>query len=101
MVIRGNIPVVIILVFGITFICPSLGSGVCIPFEQARNHIGETQCVTGKVLRTEVCAKGVRYLDFCEDYRLCSFSVVVFPHDLKDVGDVQQLAARHSRSEAS
>lgn len=35
---------------------------------------------------------GVHDLDFCEDYQLCPFSVVVFSYDLNNVGDVQQLA---------
>ena len=38
---------------------------------------------------------GVHYLDFCEDYRLCSFSVVIFSYDLKNVGDVRQLAGKN------
>lgn len=42
----------------------------------------------------EAGARGVHYLDFCEDYRLCPFSVVVFSYDLKNVGDVRQLAGR-------
>lgn len=66
----------------------------CFPVEQARNHLGETQCVTGKVLRVEAGSGGVHYLDFCEDYRLCPFSVVVFSHDMKNVGDVRRLAGK-------
>lgn len=71
-----------------------LCSSACIPFDQARRHIGETQCVTGKIVRVEAGAKGVHYLDFCEDYRLCPFSVVVFSYDLKNVGDVRELAGK-------
>jgi hypothetical protein len=66
----------------------------CISFQQAQNHIGETVCVTGKVIRVEEGSRGARYLDFCEDYRLCSFSVVVFSYDLKKIGDVRQLAGK-------
>lgn len=73
---------------------PCLYASNCIPFDQARNHIGETQCVSGKVVRVGVGARGTHYLDFCDDYRLCSFSVVIFSHDLKKVGDVRQLAGR-------
>jgi hypothetical protein len=73
---------------------PTLSSAACIPFVQAQKHIGETQCVTGKVLRIETGIRGVRYLDFCEDYRLCPFSVVIFPYDLKNVGDVRQLEGK-------
>jgi hypothetical protein len=71
-----------------------LCSSACIPFDQALRHIGETQCVTGKIVRVEAGAKGVHYLDFCEDYRLCPFSVVVFSYDLKNVGDVRELAGK-------
>jgi len=37
---------------------------------------------------------GKHYLDFCEDYRLCSFSVVIFSHDLKNIADLRQLAGK-------
>ena len=36
----------------------------------------------------------MKYLDFCEDYRLCTFTVVVFQHDLQKIGDVRQLAGK-------
>src|ERR1700682_5685575 len=73
---------------------PSLSLASCIPFDQARNHLDETQCITGKVIRVQEGDEGTQYLDFCEDYRLCSFTVVVFPYELKKVGDVRQLAGK-------
>lgn len=73
---------------------PSLSLAACIPFDQARNHLDETQCVTGKVVRVQRGERGVNYLDFCEDYRLCTFSVVIFQHDLQKIGDVRQLAGK-------
>jgi hypothetical protein len=78
----------------IALLFPSLSTAACIPFDQARNHLDETQCVTGKVIRVQEGDDGVRYLDFCGDYRLCSFTVVVFAHDLKKIGDVRQLAGK-------
>ena len=69
-------------------------SSSCIPFEQARNHLGETECISGKVIRVKEGNRGVRFLDFCEDYRLCTFTVVVFPYDLKKIGDIRQLAGK-------
>jgi hypothetical protein len=69
-------------------------ASTCLPFDQAQKHIGETQCVTGKVIRVATGAGGTHYLNFCEDYRLCSFSVVIFSHDLKNIGDVRQLAGK-------
>jgi predicted RNA-binding protein len=66
----------------------------CIPFDQAQRHIGEKQCVTGKVLRVESGSNGVHYLDFCDDYRVCPFSVVVFSYDRKNIGDVRELSGK-------
>jgi hypothetical protein len=66
----------------------------CLSIGNAKQHVGETKCVTGKVLRVKAGAKGVHFVDFCEDQMACPFTVVVFPHDLKDVGDVRRLAGR-------
>jgi hypothetical protein len=66
----------------------------CIPIQAAHEHVGETKCVTGKVLRVKVGTRGVHFLDFCEEQMACPFTVVVFPHDLKDVGDVRRLEGR-------
>jgi hypothetical protein len=66
----------------------------CIPIHDASRHVGETKCVTGKVLRVRVGVKGVHFLDFCEDQLACPFTVVIFAHDLRDVGDVRRLEGR-------
>ncbi|MBV8053083.1 MAG: hypothetical protein JOZ80_17990 [Acidobacteriaceae bacterium] len=66
----------------------------CIPVSEAQSHIGETQCVTGKVFRVKAGARGVTFFDFCEDFRVCPFTVVIFPGHLRDIGDVRQLKDR-------
>jgi hypothetical protein len=76
------------------FAAPSLHASDCIPIYEAGKHVGQTKCVAGKVLRVKVGAKGVHFLDFCEEQMACPFSVVVFPSGLKDVGDVRRLAGR-------
>jgi hypothetical protein len=63
----------------------------CIPFDQAADHVGKTACVTGKVLKVAESQSGSLFLDFCEDYRKCPFTVIVFRSDLRDVGDVRTL----------
>jgi len=78
----------------ILLVAPILHASDCIPIYQASQHVGETKCVAGKVLRVKVGAKGVHFLDFCEEQIACPFSVVVFPSGLKDVGDVRRLAGR-------
>ncbi len=81
-----------LLVLALLF--PALSRADCIPISEAKNHVGEVRCVTGKVVRVERGNRGVHYLDFCEDFRVCPFTVVVFPGDLKSVGDVRQLQGR-------
>lgn len=66
----------------------------CLPIREASRHVGETKCITGKVLRVKTGARGVHFIDFCEDQMACPFSVVVFSSDLKDVGDVRRLAGQ-------
>lgn len=63
----------------------------CIPFTEAPDHLGETRCVKGKVVNIGESTGGSLYLNFCDDYKKCAFSVVVFASALKDVGDVRQL----------
>jgi DNA/RNA endonuclease YhcR with UshA esterase domain len=69
-------------------------SGECVPFVDAHQHVGKTQCIRGTILRVEEGTKGVTFLDFCENFDTCPFTVVVFPDDLKHVGDVRQLKGR-------
>jgi small nuclear ribonucleoprotein (snRNP)-like protein len=73
---------------------PSFTYSECIPFDQADKHIGENRCVTGKVIRVEAGEDGAHHLDFCGVRELCPFSVVVYSYDLKNVGDVRQLAGK-------
>ncbi len=72
---------------------PSYASD-CVSISEATKHVGEVKCVEGKVVRVQVGTAGVHYLHFCEDQAACPFYVVVFPHDLKDVGDVRRFAGR-------
>jgi hypothetical protein len=75
------------------FPTPVRASG-CISIQEASHHVGEVKCVTGKVVRVKAGSKGVHFVDFCEEQMACPFTVVVFPSDLKDVGDVRRLEGR-------
>src|SRR5215813_13717999 len=68
----------------------SLFASDCIPIQDAGKHVGETKCVAGKVLHVKM-GQRVHFLDFCEEQMACPFTVVVFSHNLKDVGDVRRL----------
>ena len=75
------------------------GLAECISYSEAMKHIGATKCVSGKVLRVKQGNSGVHFFDFCEDYRGCPFTVVVFPGDLKRVGDIRGLQGRQIETE--
>jgi hypothetical protein len=81
-----------------SFLCLTLLSlqsqAECVPFTEAQKHIGATRCVTGKVLHVKLGNGGVHFFDFCEDFRTCPFTVVVFPSNLKQVGDIRRLEGR-------
>ena len=69
-------------------------SAECVSFTDAHQHIGKTQCVRGTIFNVKEGSKGVTFLDFCENFETCPFTVVVFASDLKHVGDVRQLKGR-------
>jgi len=76
-------------------ILASSAAAECIPFDKAPENIGKTTCVTGKVMKVSQSPRsGTYFLNFCDDYRNCPFTVVVFPKDLRDVGDVTQLEGK-------
>ena len=83
-----------VVLSSIALLLPALAPSECIPFEDTGQHIGATRCVTGKLVRVEEGDQGVTCLDFCQDYRVCPFRVVVFRSDLRNVGDVRQLTGK-------
>ncbi|MGH9567411.1 MAG: hypothetical protein ACRD4I_15625 [Candidatus Angelobacter sp.] len=82
-----------LLLFSSPLFCPAL-QAKCVPFSEALHHVGESRCVTGKIFHVQQGSNGIHYLDFCEDYRACTFTVVIFRGDLKHVGDIRQLQDR-------
>ncbi len=72
----------------------SLSFADCHPYTAAPNHLGEITCIRGKVVKVAIGPTGLHFLNFCDDYKNCPFSVVVFPRDLRDVGDVSTLEGK-------
>ena len=62
------------MLFAALFVTPPIAS----PFKRPGDHIDETKCITGKVIRVKAGPKGVHFLDFCEDQMACPFTVVIF-----------------------
>jgi hypothetical protein len=72
----------------------STAAAKCIPYTEADNKIGDQTCVTGTVVKVAQSNSGTFFLNFCEKYRDCPFTVVVFPSSLKNVGDVRALEGK-------
>ncbi|MBZ5569347.1 MAG: hypothetical protein LAN64_16040 [Acidobacteriia bacterium] len=77
-----------------TVLWSSTAAAKCIPMEEAEKRIGDQACVTGKVVKVAQSKAGTFFLNFCEKYQDCPFTVVVFPSNLKDVGDVRELEGK-------
>ena len=73
-------------------------TGACIPFQDAHKHMGQKQCVTGRVLHV-TRTRSATFLDFCSDYRICPFTVVAFTGDLRRIGDLGGLAGQEIQIE--
>jgi len=66
----------------------------CVSFTEASRHLGMYQCVSGTVLHVESGRNGTKFLSFCQDSGSCPFRVVVFPGDVKKLGNIVQLEGR-------
>ncbi|MGH9454107.1 MAG: hypothetical protein ACRD2O_09090 [Terriglobia bacterium] len=66
----------------------------CVDFRQAVSRIGQSGCVTGQVLRAYTSQAGNTFLDFCQDYRSCPFTSVIFSSDRPRFGDLASIEGR-------
>ena len=67
----------------------------CKPMTEARKYVGDSVCITGKVVKVARSPRsGTHFLNFCDDYKNCPFSVVIFAKDLQRVGDVRELEGK-------
>jgi hypothetical protein len=66
----------------------------CVDFREVGSRIGETGCVSGRVLRVFTSRAGNTFLDFCPDYRNCPFASVIFASDKNKFGVLESLEGR-------
>ena len=78
----------------LTLSASPLTAAECLPIQEAARHIGDTACIAGKVAAVTESHSGTTFINFCEDYRKCPFSVVVFARDLRNIGDVRELVGK-------
>ncbi len=86
---------IVITLVALSGVCSARNASLsdCVSLAEAGKHIGPNGCVRGTVLHVEDGRNGSKILNFCKD-KNCPFTVVVFPADLKKMGDVHQLEGK-------
>lgn len=69
-------------------------SSPCVDIRNAGPLVGTSGCVSGLVLRVYAARTGNTFLDFCQDYRTCPFSSVIFSADKAKFGNLESLQGR-------
>jgi len=65
-----------------------------INYTETLAHIGEYASVRGTLVEAYTSKTGTVFLDFCENYKTCSFSGVIFADDAKKFGDLSRYAGQ-------
>ncbi len=66
----------------------------CVDIRNAGPREGKGGCVAGLILRVYSARTGNTFLDFCQDYRNCPFTSVIFAADKSKFGDLQSLQGK-------
>jgi hypothetical protein len=66
----------------------------CVDIRNAEPLEGKSGCVAGLVLRVYSSRAGNTFLDFCQDYRSCPFTSVIFASDKAKFGDLESLQGK-------
>lgn len=66
----------------------------CEDIRKASSLEGKNGCITGLVQRVYTSHSGNSFLDFCQDYRACPFTSVIFAADKSKFGDVGSLQGK-------
>jgi len=65
-----------------------------IDYIDAPAHIGSLASVRGMLVEAYTSKNGTVFLDFCESYKTCPFSGVIFADDTKAFGDLSRLVGK-------
>jgi micrococcal nuclease len=66
----------------------------CINYRDANNYIGEYKCITGKVDNVYISSKGNIFINFCPNYKTCSFSAVIFSFDAYKFSNIKSYSGK-------
>lgn len=61
-----------------------------IDYTEAIKHVGDLASVRGILIDAHTSASGTVFLDFCKNYKSCTFSGVIFADDVKKFGDLSR-----------
>ena len=70
-------------------------SNNCVSYIKADDFVGERKCIYGKVINVYVSKKGNVFLDFCQDYRTCPFSAVIFQLNVSKFSDLSKYQGKN------
>ena len=70
------------------------GTPPCVDIRNAGTLVGKSGCVAGLVLRVYSARTGNTFLDFCQDYRTCPFTSVIFASDKSKFGNLESLQGK-------
>ncbi len=65
-----------------------------IDYTEASKYIGKYASVRGTLVKAYTSKSGTIFLDFCENYKTCPFSGVIFADDAKAFGDLSRYAGQ-------
>lgn len=66
----------------------------CVDIHHAEPLVGKTGCVAGLLLKVYTTRTGTTFLDFCQDYRTCPFTSVIFASNKSKFGDLGSLQGK-------
>ena len=66
----------------------------CVDIRHAGPLEGKNGCIAGLVMRVYSARTGNTFLDFCQDFRTCPFTSVIFASDKNKFGDLGSLQGK-------
>ena len=66
----------------------------CVDIRNAAPLEGKNGCVAGLVMRVYSARTGNTFLDFCQDYRNCPFTSLIFAADKSKFGNLETLQGK-------
>lgn len=71
-----------------------IAQNISIDYTNAPNYIGKEVLVTGTIVKVFVSKTNTTFLNYCDNFRACPLSAVVFAPDRGKFGDLQKLEGK-------